>query len=80
MKTFNSIESLIKAKASESLKSYAYDQPESIDWSINGLRNEILKERNYVSKKVRRCYDKFSASLNGVEVGQYFIENFGVVK
>ena len=79
MKTFKSVTEMVNSKANESLKNYINDQPESIDWSISGLRYEISKERQYQAKKVQRCYDTLTATLNGVSINQPFIKNFGVV-
>jgi len=77
MKIFATTEQLINAKARETLKSYAYDQPESIEWTIAGLRKGILKERVYVAKKVTVQYHPYCAKEFNVPIAKKFIPNFG---
>lgn len=77
MKNFQSVEQLVNAKATQSLKAYAYDQPESIDWTISGLRKEIEKERKYQAKKLAIAVHSHTANLNNVPVKSTFIPNFG---
>ena len=79
MKIFTTTEQMINAKAKQTLKSYAYDQPESIEWTIAGLRREILKERVYIAKKVTSQYHSYCEKKweENVPAGKKFIMNFG---
>ena len=80
MQTFKSLDDLINAKALQTLKAFAYDQPEAIDWTIAGLKKEIIKERDYVARtKVHRLHDAYSSMKAGVPAHTHYISNFGYV-